>query len=204
MIEVGDPLSPEQVRLFRVWSIEKYMTPVEAAALALGIHLEQAAETPGFGKMAERLFYWAQHLDEVRAAREVPTQAEEWEDDTREIGPLDLVRVKAPVDEMSRYRLSRKALKCFFEKHGLRPAFLYPETWKKPGAKPSADLHPRERNALHIIIAALLEKAGIDPNARDAVGRVSRFVEMAGAKLDADTIRKHIRAAAETLESERE
>ena len=204
MVEVGDKLTPEQVKLFRVWSIEKHMTPDEAAALALGIHLAQAAETPGFGKMAERLFYWAQHLDEVRAAREMPTQAEEWEDDTREIGPLDLVRVKAPVDEMSRYRLSRKALKCFFEKHGLRPAFLYPETWKKPGGTPAADLHPRERNALHIIIAALLEKVGINPKARDAVGKVARIIEMAGARMDDDTIRKHIRNAAETLTSERE
>lgn len=54
-------------------------------------------------------------------------------------------------------------------------------------------MHPRERDSLLILIGALLDHAGINPEERGAPARVSSITESSGIPLSADTVSRFLR-----------
>lgn len=75
------------------------------------------------------------------------------------------------------------------------------EELKALQAKVGKGLTPTERNTLLIIIEALCEYAGIDPQERGAARRIMEMTDRLGAHVDDDTIRAHLAKIPDALES---
>jgi len=173
----------EQIKLFRLWKFKESLSPWETACLTLGLDPNEYYDDPGHTRPitdAIHDYFFDPFIGDAR------------------------VELKGKFVE----KVPRDLLVKWFEKNDTRPAFLYRETWQQP-SKPTRNskespMQEKERQSLHIIIGVLLGKAGIEADDREATSKLERLIQNAGASLDKDTIRKHMRAAAETLNEETE
>lgn len=98
-------------------------------------------------------------------------------------------------------KVSKEELVSMAIKLNEKPAFLFTETTKQ---KKLESLDPREKNALHILIAAFAKKLNIDPNSRDTTAKVKCLIEKAGLSMSEDAIRKHMKEAFQTRNNKTE
>ena len=126
MIEVGDPLTPEQVKLFRTFAVKDFLTNDEAAALACGT--DPRRKDAGNPLLSRELRSWGfdmAELDDAEfSANNIPLTPGDFQD-------LDTCCV-----------FSRDALQFFFAERALRPAFLYPEAWEGKSGKTERPAQP--------------------------------------------------------------
>ena len=190
IVEAGSE-TKEQKRLFKTWAISEYLSLDEAAALALGVDPHDDSDRKGRERIKNLLSAWILTIRN-RAMADIATE-DNW---GRHFEFRDQV-IERKGGKV--FYLRRDSLLEYFDKEGLRPAFLYPE-----GSKPTTRGESgRERRVLYLIIAALLGSLDIDPRERNATSRVERILHLQGVKMNGNTIRKHIREAFETLEEEK-
>ena len=107
---VEDP-TPEQAALFRMFSLHDDFDEVEAAHLALGFPPRSEQKLKPMAQSAVKALEDAIH--------------ERFTDEYMAAGCMVCV--------------PREKLREWFAERGFRPAFLYPESWKKSGGKPTED-----------------------------------------------------------------
>lgn len=119
--------------------------------------------------------------------------------------PHSVEELKGEIKEnvlLSGAKIKRDDLIKWLDGRGVRPPCFVDKIKPK-----TTQLDPRERNTLHLIIAALANKAKVeisDTN-RDRVATINRSLSGAGLPPIAEkTIRKHLDAAAKTANEKRE
>ncbi|MEM9448014.1 MAG: hypothetical protein AAGA75_05735 [Cyanobacteria bacterium P01_E01_bin.6] len=89
-------------------------------------------------------------------------------------------------------KVHRQELTDFAKRKGLQPCFLFQTNKtniKAPISKKEEDIDPRRRRTYLTLIRALLNKLEIDPSQKKLVPKIKGFVELAGLRLDENTIR---------------